>query len=133
MPVACTDCRTGEQIAEDLLLGVGNERMRAATRLLGAHQDGYWLRRLLDEEEDLTRAADQPVIDRSSAPSVNWDTIGLLLATSRHALKASASEMAMLEVAASLMARCGVQLGTVLRVVDDTELRLIRRALDEAR
>ncbi|MCZ0211343.1 hypothetical protein OZK63_38945 [Streptomyces sp. UMAF16] len=35
------DGRTGVQLAEDLLRGVGNEYMLAATRFLGAHRDGF--------------------------------------------------------------------------------------------
>ncbi|MFG3208039.1 hypothetical protein [Streptomyces sp. NPDC048192] len=128
-----TDGRTGEQLAEKLLSGVGDERMRAATRLLGAHRDGYWLRRLLAEEADLSRSAGQPVIDRSQAPSVDWDAIGDLLLSRSGALKASVSEMAILEVAVSLVVPLRVQLGTVIQVVDDNEFRLIQRALEEAR
>ncbi|MEU9274882.1 hypothetical protein [Streptomyces sp. NPDC048341] len=40
MTTTVTDGRTGEQLAEELLQGVGNEQMRAATRLLGAHRNG---------------------------------------------------------------------------------------------
>ncbi|MGW3200064.1 hypothetical protein ACWDBD_36970 [Streptomyces sp. NPDC001118] len=127
------DDRTGEQLAEELLQSVGNEGMRAATRLLGAHRDGYWLRRLLEDEAELSAAADKPVIDRSGAhPSVDWDTIGLLMLDRPGALKASRSEMAMLEVAASLVRRCAVQLGTVVQAVDEHEFRLILQALQEA-
>ncbi|MEV5598957.1 hypothetical protein [Streptomyces sp. NPDC052496] len=43
------DDTTGEQLADSLLQGVGNEQMRAATKLLGRHRDGYWLRRFLSE------------------------------------------------------------------------------------
>ncbi|MCQ8772062.1 hypothetical protein [Streptomyces telluris] len=39
--------------------------MRAATRQLGAHRSGYWLRRFAEDEE-LSTAADQPLIDRFS-------------------------------------------------------------------
>ncbi|MFD3700712.1 hypothetical protein ACFWUZ_32050 [Streptomyces sp. NPDC058646] len=130
--MAVTDGTTGKQLAEDLLRGVGNEGMRAATRLLGAHQDGFWLRRLLEEETELSAAADKPVIDRSgSHPSVDWDMIGLLMISRPGALKCSSSEMAVLEIAASLVSRCAVQLGEVVRVVNEKELRLILRALEE--
>jgi hypothetical protein len=126
------DGRTGGQLAEELLQGVGNEGMRAATRLLGAHRNGYWLRRLLEDEAELSAAADKPVIDRCGThPSVDWDTIGLLMISRPGALKCSRSEMAVLEGAASLVSRCAVQLGEVVRVVDETELRLILRALEE--
>lgn len=127
-----TDTTTGEQLAEELLQGVGNEGMRAATRLLGAHRDGFWLRRLLDDEAELSAAADKPVIDRRGVhPSVDWDTIGLLMLDRPWVLKCSRSEMAMLEVAASLVSRCAVQLGAVVQAVDEDELRLILRALQE--
>ncbi|GGZ84149.1 hypothetical protein [Streptomyces rubiginosohelvolus] len=129
---AATDDATGEQLAEDLLKGIGNEGMRAATRLLGAHRDGFWLRRLLEEEAELSAAADKPVIDRAgSHPSVDWDTIGLLMISRPGALKCSRSEMAVLEVAASLVSRCAVQLGEVVRAVDETEMWLILQALEK--
>jgi hypothetical protein len=122
----------GEQLAGELLQGVGNEGMRAATRLLGAYRDGFWLRRLLDDETELSAAADKPVIDRRGVhPSVDWDAIGLLMISRPGALKCSRSEMAMLEVAASLVSRCAVQLGAVVQAVDEDEFRLILRALQE--
>ncbi|WP_310726208.1 hypothetical protein [Streptomyces sp. N2A] len=127
------DSTTGGQLAESLLQGVGNEGMRAATRLLGAHRGGYWLHRLLEQEAQLSATARKPVIDRSGRhPSVDWDVIGLLLLDSPHVFKSSSSELAVLKVAASLVSRCGVQLGTVVQVVDDRELRLILRAIGEA-
>ncbi|MFJ5952573.1 hypothetical protein [Streptomyces noursei] len=66
-----TDTMTGEQFAEDLLNGVGNECMQAATRFLGAHRGGYWPRRF-EEDQELTAAAGCPLIDRGGRhPSVN--------------------------------------------------------------
>ncbi|WP_018569499.1 hypothetical protein [Streptomyces sp. PsTaAH-124] len=125
------DDRTGELLAEDLLQGVGNEGMRAATRLLGAHRNGYWLRRLLEEEAELS-AFVGPVVDRSGThPSVSWNTIGQLLLSRPCALRCSHSELIMLEVAASLASRCAVQLGAVVQAVDEDEFRLILRALQE--
>ncbi|MEU3220162.1 hypothetical protein [Streptomyces sp. NPDC006971] len=127
------DSTTGAELAADLLQGVGNENMRAATRLLGAHRDGFWLRRLLEDETELSAAADKPVIDRAgSSPSIDWDTIGLLMLSRPSAFKSSTSEMAVLETAASLVSRCPVQLGEVIRAVDERELQLILRAVDEA-
>ncbi|MEH6373580.1 hypothetical protein V7793_04345 [Streptomyces sp. KLMMK] len=35
---------TGGELAESLLQNVGNEQVCAATRLFGAHRNGYWLR-----------------------------------------------------------------------------------------
>ncbi|MFC6370555.1 hypothetical protein, partial [Nonomuraea thailandensis] len=126
------DDRTGEHLAEDLLQSVGNEGMQAATRLLGAHRNGYWLRRLLEEEAELSAAGNRPIIDRSGThPSVGWDAIGLLLVDQPWVIQASRSEMAVLEVAASLVRRCGVQLGAVVEAVDENEFRLILRALQE--
>ncbi|WP_318199180.1 hypothetical protein [Streptomyces sp. SCL15-4] len=73
------DGRTGEQLAEDLLRGVGNEYMLAATRFLGAHRDGFWLQRFAEDQE-LAAAAGRPLIDRSAKhPSVDWDPVGHLL------------------------------------------------------
>lgn len=134
IPVMVTGNSTrGAELAADLLRGVGNENMRAATRLLGAHRGGFWLRRLLDQEHELTAAADKPVIDRTGThPSVDWDTIGLLMLSRPSAFKCSSSEMAVLETAASLVSRCPVQLGEVIRAVDESELRLILRAMEEA-
>ncbi|MEF3118919.1 hypothetical protein [Streptomyces chrestomyceticus] len=128
-----TDETTGQQLTESLLQGVGNEQMRAATRLLGAHRDGYWLRRLLRDEATLSAAAGRSVIDRSARhPSVDWDTLGHLLLARPGALKCSSSELAVLEVAASLVSCCPVQLGTVFRAVDSHELGLILTVLEEA-
>lgn len=135
-PVTTTvaDDRTGEQLAESLLEGVGDEGMRAATRLLGAHRNGFWLRRLLEQEAELSAAGTgRPVIDRSGPhPSVGWDAIGLLLVDQPWVIQASRSEMAVLEVAASLVRRCGVQLGSVVDAVDGGEFQLILGALQSA-
>jgi hypothetical protein len=49
----------------------------------------------------------------------------------QEALECSRSEMTVLEVAASLAARCAVQLGSVVQTVGEDELRLILRALQE--
>ncbi|MFD9469897.1 hypothetical protein [Streptomyces goshikiensis] len=35
---------TGAELAAKLLQGVEHEHVRAATRLLGSHRDGFWLR-----------------------------------------------------------------------------------------
>ncbi|MEU7354462.1 hypothetical protein ABZ663_29470 [Streptomyces albidoflavus] len=128
------DDRTGEQLAESLMEGVGNEGMRAATRLLGAHRNGFWLRRLLEQEAEWSAAGSgRPVIDRSGFhPSVGWDALGLLLVDQPWVIQASRSEMAVLEVAASLVRRCGVQLGSVVEAVDEDEFQLILRALQES-
>lgn len=136
MPMTVTsDSITGAELAERLLQGVGNERMRAATRLLGAHRDGYWLRRLADDQE-LAAAIDQPFppfIDSSGThPSVEWSSVGLLLITQPWALKCSASELAVLEFAASLVGRCGVNLEKALIAVDGKEFDLLARAMREA-
>ncbi|MEU7260664.1 hypothetical protein AB0B21_33380 [Streptomyces rimosus] len=102
-----TDEITGQQLTESLLKGVGNKQMWAATRLLGAHRDGYWLRRLLDEAR--LSVAVETVIERSGRhPSVDWDTLGHLLLARPRALKCSSSELAVLEVTASLVFCCRV-------------------------
>ncbi|MFD8993528.1 hypothetical protein [Streptomyces abikoensis] len=64
---------TGMELAEHLLRDMGNEWMRAATRLRGAHRNDFRLRRFLEEGRDQRRkteisaAADPPVIDRDGA------------------------------------------------------------------
>ncbi|MFF3342984.1 hypothetical protein [Streptomyces flavidovirens] len=82
MPVSvASDRATSEELAESLLEGVVNEPMRAATKLLGAHGDGYWLRRLTGDQE-LAAGADHPLIDLSGRyPTVDWDGVGHLLKT----------------------------------------------------
>ncbi|WP_331761888.1 hypothetical protein [Streptomyces sp. NBC_01546] len=131
------DGRTGEQLAEGLLQGVGNEWMRAATRLLGNHRDGYWLRRFLHEQDP------QPehlrYVDRTGThPSVNWNGIsqrlmGEMVLTDQVMIEASRSEMAMLRIAISLAgATLPVSLRGVLDVLDEGELRLVQRAITEA-
>ncbi|MER8001621.1 hypothetical protein [Streptomyces sp. NPDC095613] len=67
-----------------------------------------------------------------SHPSVAWDSVGVLLLSKPGALQCSRSEMVMLEVATSLVSRRAVQLGAVVQAVDESELRLILRALEEA-
>ncbi|RNG27763.1 hypothetical protein [Streptomyces botrytidirepellens] len=132
-PVTIADDRTGEQLAEELLRGVGNERMRAATRLLGAHRGGHWLRRLLAEELELTMAAGRSVIDRGGAhPSVDWDVLGHLMLTRPGVLKSSTSEWIVLQTAVSLAGSYAVQLGDVVQGVSEDEVRMIQRALEEA-
>ncbi|MET7543803.1 hypothetical protein [Streptomyces sp. NPDC005507] len=130
-----TDIITGAELAETLLKGVGNEQMQAATRLLGAHREGYWLRRLL-EEQTLTASANQPVgpvIDRTGAhPSVDWNAVGLILLTQPWVLQCSSSELAVLEFAASLVGKVGVNLHKALSAVDARELELLLKAMREA-
>jgi hypothetical protein len=122
----------GAELADSLLRSVGNERMRAATRLLGAHRDGLWLRRFLEDRE-LADAARRPLIDRSGAhPSVDWDALGRLMLTLGWSRRASGSEVAVLEFAASLVGSGAVQLQRVILAVDEEELRLLVRALEEA-
>ncbi|MBT1184911.1 hypothetical protein HET69_12965 [Streptomyces sp. CJ_13] len=128
---------TGMELAESLLQGVGNEWMRAATRLLGKHRDGYWLRRFLDDQDP------QPdhllYIDRTDTrPSVNWGGIsqrlmGELLLTDKVMIQGSASEMAMLRIAVSLAgATLPVSLRMVLDALDEREFRLVQAAMTEA-
>ncbi|MEE4597418.1 hypothetical protein V2J94_37020 [Streptomyces sp. DSM 41524] len=127
-PVTVTEDRTGEQLAEELLCGVGNERMRAATRLLGAHRGGYWLRRLMEEELE-----HGSVIDRGGAhPSVDWHVLEHLMLTQPGALTSSTSEWTMLEIAVSLAASYEVQLGDLVQGVSEDEVRMILRALEQA-
>ncbi|WP_158716907.1 hypothetical protein [Streptomyces rimosus] len=134
MPVTTVaDDLTGKQLADSLLRGVGNEKMRAATRLLGAHRNGYWLRRLLKEEGELQPTTLRSVIDRSGThPSVDWDSIELLLTPGCPALPCSSSELAMLEVATSMATRYRLPLAEVIHAVDHREYRLILKALEEA-
>ncbi|MET4647549.1 hypothetical protein ACFVW5_22860 [Streptomyces sp. NPDC058232] len=121
---------TGKELADDLLQGVSSEQMRAATRLLGAHHDGYWLRRFFEDQE-LADAAGRPLLAHAGPrPSIDWNAVGLLLLADRPpARKASSSELAVLEFAASLVGRAPIQLQRVIHAVDDTEFRLLLRAL----
>ena len=134
MPVTTVaDDQTGEQLAEELLRGVGNERMRAATRLLGAHRGGLWLQRLLEQEVEILLATDRSVIDRGGAhPSVDWSALGQLMLSRPGVLRFSTSEWAVLEVAVSLVSSCAVQLGDVVQAVSEDDVRLILGALEEA-
>ncbi|MEV6669097.1 hypothetical protein [Streptomyces sp. NPDC051162] len=121
----------GMALAEAMVRGVGSGEMRAATRLLGAHRDGYWLRRFA--EEDGIPPGGPPLIDRTGThASVDWTAVGLRLFDVPRSLTASTSELAVLECATSLVGRCGVTLRQVLRAVDDNEFRLITRAMTEA-
>ncbi|MFD5328926.1 hypothetical protein [Streptomyces sp. NPDC127092] len=128
------DGRTGEQLAEELLRDVGNEYMLAATRFLGAHRDGYWLRRFAEDQE-LEAAAGRPLLDRSGKyPSVDWDAVGhLLTLTGSPVTRSSRSEALVLEFAASLVGQCPVQLRPFLQVFDDAEFTAALQAMRAAR
>ncbi|MFJ4745401.1 hypothetical protein [Streptomyces sp. NPDC088775] len=128
------DTTTGEQLAEDLLQGVGNEYMQAATRFLGAHRGGYWLRRF-EEDQELAAAAGSPLIDRDGRhPSVDWSAVGRLLTlTGSPVTRSSRSEALVLEFAASLVGECPVQLRPFLQVFDDAEFTAALQALRAAR
>ncbi|WP_327419680.1 hypothetical protein [Streptomyces sp. NBC_01233] len=127
---------TGMELAQGLLQGVGNEWMRAATRLLGKHRDGYWLRRFLDDQDP------QPdhllYIDRTGTrPSMNWSGISQRLMgefplTDKVMIQGSRSEMAMLRIAVSLVGAAPVTLQTVLDALDEREFRLVQAAMVEA-
>ncbi|MGW3866599.1 hypothetical protein ACWEDZ_34730 [Streptomyces sp. NPDC005047] len=127
------DDNTGEQLADSLLQDVGDAGMRAATRLLGTHRNGYWLRSFAQDQE-LAEAADQPLIDRSSGhPRVDWDSVGFLL----HAIDspkagAAAGEVAVLEFAASLVGRCHIRLRDVINALTADDLQRAAQALHEA-
>lgn len=130
------DDRTGEQLAESLLQGVGNEWMRAATRLLGRHRDGYWLRRCLTEQDP--QPEHLQYVDRSGThPSVNWIGIAHRLMnefplTDAPPIQGSRSELAVLRIATSLTGVAPLNLKATLDALDETELRLVQQAITEA-
>ncbi|KOT80901.1 hypothetical protein ADK70_26965 [Streptomyces rimosus subsp. pseudoverticillatus] len=132
------DDTTGEQLAESLLQGVGNEQMRAATKLLGRHRDGYWLRHFLSEEE--SQAGPFACTDRAGAqPSINWYGVATHLightvggALTHTPLVGSRSELTVLSIASSLADGTPIELREVLAPLDEGELRLVLRALQEA-
>ncbi|MGW0999199.1 hypothetical protein ACWD5V_39230 [Streptomyces sp. NPDC002523] len=130
------DDRTGEQLAESLLQGVGNEWMRAATRLLGRHRDGYWLRRFLTEQD--AQPEHLQYVDRSGThPSVNWIGLAHRLMnefplTETPPIQGSRSELAVLRIASSLTGAAPLNLKAALDALDETELRLVQRAITEA-
>jgi hypothetical protein len=65
-------------------------------------------------------------MDRSGThPSVGWDAIGLLMLSRPAVFKSSSSELAVLEVAASLVSRCAVQLGAVVRGMGEAPHRCV--------
>ncbi|MGW1252267.1 hypothetical protein [Streptomyces sp. NPDC002535] len=128
--------RAGEQLAESLLQGVGNEWMRAATRLLGEHRGGYWLRRFLDEQDP--QPEHLQYVDRSGThPSVNWIGIAHRLMnefplTDAQPIQGSRSEMAVLRIATALTGAAPLNLKASLDALDETELRLVQRAITAA-
>ncbi|MCS0606007.1 hypothetical protein NX794_33085 [Streptomyces sp. LP11] len=133
-PMTSATKTSGEQLAEDLLANVGNEAMQAATRFLGAHRDGYWLRRF-EEDQELTAAAGGPLIDRDGRhPSVDWGAVGRLLnLTGSPVTRSSHSELLVLEFAASMVGECPIQLRSMIAVFDDSEFTAALRALRAAR
>ncbi|AWZ08555.1 MULTISPECIES: hypothetical protein [unclassified Streptomyces] len=92
------DSLSGEELAR----GVRNDGTKAAIQFLGADRDGYWLRRLLDDDE-LNAASDVvQLIDRSGRPpQVEWDALERLLASNPGAF--AGSDAAVLSVALSLV------------------------------
>lgn len=120
---------TGAELAAKLLQDVDNEPVRAATRLLGSHQDGFWLRRFA-EDRQLEDAAGRPLTDKTGR--IDWDALARLMRTPRWSRRASSSEVAVLEVAVSLAGDCAVNLRQIVQAVDETEFQLLLRALQEA-
>ncbi|MER5567302.1 hypothetical protein ABT083_14010 [Streptomyces goshikiensis] len=120
---------TGGELAAKLLRGVGHEHVRAATRLLGSHRDGFWLRRFAEDQE-LAQMAGRPLID--AAEGIDWEALSRLMRTPGWSRSASEGETAVLEFAVSLVGDCAVNLRQVLRTVDATEFQLLLRALREA-
>ncbi|MET7534602.1 hypothetical protein [Streptomyces goshikiensis] len=128
-PVSVNSGATGVELAAAMLQGVGNEQMRAATRLLGSHRDGFWLRRF-SEDQELVDAAGSPLIDGASG--IDWDALARLMRTPGWSRRASGSEVTVLEFAVSLAGDCAVNLRQVVHAVDDSEFKLLQRALQEA-
>jgi hypothetical protein len=120
---------TGPELADALLDGIGNEEMRAATRLLGAHRDGYWLRRF--NNDDALRVVGRLIDWSDGVPCLDWDAVQRLFIDRPAAFKASSSEMAILYFATSLVGRCAIQLSAVMRPLDEQEAGLVIRALTE--
>ncbi|MER5873365.1 hypothetical protein [Streptomyces sp. NPDC002044] len=120
---------TGAELAAKLLHDVSDEHVRAATRLLGAHQDGFWLRRFTGDRE-LTNLVDRPLIGKTAG--IDWEALTRLMRTPGWSRRASGGEIAVLEFAVSLVGDCAVNLRQVVHAVDDSELRLLLGALREA-
>ncbi|MFD5412422.1 hypothetical protein [Streptomyces nojiriensis] len=128
-PVSVNSGATGVELAAAMLQGVGNEQMRAATRLLGSHRDGLWLRRFAEDQE-LVDAAGSALIDGTGG--IDWDALARLLRTPGWSRRASGGEVAVLEFAVSLAGDCAVNLRQVVHAVGDSEFKLLQRALQEA-
>ncbi|MGW6062979.1 hypothetical protein [Streptomyces sp. NPDC055189] len=127
-----TEATTGEQLAQSLLKDVRDERKQAATRLLGAHHDGVWLRRF-SGDPDLAAAAGRPLIDRTGAcPAVDWTAVRKLRLSLGWSRRASAGDLAVLEFACSLLGSGSVELRHVMQTVDRDTFRLLLRAMEEA-
>ncbi|MFJ2742701.1 hypothetical protein ACIO3O_23890 [Streptomyces sp. NPDC087440] len=121
----------GTALAQVLVERVTDPCKRTATRLLGSYADGYWLRRHQDEAV-LSREADLPVLHRAGgATCMDFDAIGLLLLAGPAALGGSPADVAVLEIAASLTTRCGVQLGQTVQHVSAADWTLILGAFAE--
>ncbi len=120
---------TGAELAAKLLQDVDNEHVRAATRLLGSHQDGLWLRRFTEDRE-LVDAAGRPLIGKTGG--IDWDGLARLLRSPRWSRRASAGEVAVLEFVVSLVGDCAVNLRQSVHAVDDADFQLLLRALRES-
>lgn len=116
------DATTASELARTLLEGVGNEAVNAAVGLLAAHQDGFWLRELLEPGGALVTA----VTREEGRPWVEWDTVGELI---DRGLPQSSSEVAVLAVAASIAGGHRVNLRRTFRAVDNADVKAISTAL----
>ncbi|MFD7922503.1 hypothetical protein ACFV3R_25165 [Streptomyces sp. NPDC059740] len=116
------DTATVPDLARTLLEGVGNEAVNAAVGLLAAHQDGFWLRELLEPDGALASA----VTREEGRPWVEWDAVGALI---DHGLPQSSSEIAVLAVAASIAGQHRVNLHRVFRSIDNSDIKAVVTAL----
>ncbi|MFD9061489.1 hypothetical protein ACFVZ3_08230 [Kitasatospora purpeofusca] len=116
------DTATVPDLARTLLEGVGNEATNAAVGLLAAHQDGFWLRELLEPDGALASAVNR----EEGRPWVEWDAVGALI---DRGLPQSSSDVAVLAVAASIAGQHRVNLRHVFRSVDNGDVKAVVTAL----
>ncbi|MYX18405.1 hypothetical protein GTY67_34215 [Streptomyces sp. SID8374] len=142
MPPAATEQYVDVQWPEDRV-------EQAAVQLLREYRNGLWIRRFAVDQTPcnrpwIIRAQDRPIVDLSSdgTPRIDWNAVShLVSSTDSWVYRASQSEIAVLQFAASLMGTSvSLQsitraLGSSVRYSDDGEdeygVELLQRALRE--
>ncbi|WP_327170012.1 hypothetical protein [Streptomyces subrutilus] len=124
-------------LLSEVIDGIGNEQMIAASRLLARHDEGFWLRRFLDDPRDshdgvveIPNSDNCQTYHGGPVRHLDWMRIGERLRMGT--FEASSSEEAILAVAASLVGHHEINLRRILSMLDGDQVDLVTRAIAEA-